>query len=278
MEAYSRIGEKRMDGHPPANQEDPSLDVHHGSSHQQDPGSSVHHGSSHQQDPGSSDQQHQSLRNPSYLLVFPLPPSPEQPPSPPNFAVLMVFRQVEPSSIRLPIRPQVRVPSESQGLLPLSPHPVTIDISTSADVREEARQEEEARRQVEETANPPAPVQQQDQQEEAPRVEETADTPATVEEQNQLPVPLRPVIPDFFRFPGIPGQLHIIKTGSDFGTKLSKVYCPYSNTYLASFRGVGDGGASTSGMENGTNVTNARNVTLQEENEEEQGEGTSENE
>jgi len=142
---------------------------------------------------------------------------------------------------------------------------------------------------VEESADPLAPVEQQDQQEEAPQVEETADPPATVEEQDQLPVPLRPVILDFFSFPGIPGQLQLRDQRSLVATiQYYKNWIRFWHQivqsllsllqYLASFRGVGDGGASTSGMENGTNVTNARNVTLQEENEEEQGEGTSENE
>nr|GMD44129.1 hypothetical protein Iba_chr10cCG11950 [Ipomoea batatas] len=102
-----------------------------------------------------------------------------QPPSPPNFVVVSVFRQVEPSSVRLRIRPQVRIPSDSHGPAPLSPHRVAIDIPTPADVQEETVQVE---------------------------VEEAADHPAPVEEQAQLPVPLRPVIPEFFRFPGIPGQ------------------------------------------------------------------------
>nr|GMD45905.1 hypothetical protein Iba_chr10dCG14500 [Ipomoea batatas] len=196
---------------PPANQEDPSLDVHRGSSHQQDP---PPRNTSLGVRGGSSDQQHEPLSNPSFLLVFPLPPSQEQPPSPPNFVVLM-------------------------GLVPLSPHPVAIDIPTPAD----------------------PPVEQQDQQEEAPQVEETADPPATVEEQDQLPVPLRPVIPDFFRFPGIPGQLQLRDQGSLVATiQYYKNWIRFWHQivqsllsllqYLASFRGVGDGGASTSGMEN----------------------------
>nr|GMD45907.1 hypothetical protein Iba_chr10dCG14510 [Ipomoea batatas] len=452
-----------MENDPPANQEDPSLDVHRGSSHQQDP---PPRNTSLEVRGGSSDQQHEPLSNPSFLLVFPLPPSQEQPPSPPNFVVLMVFRQVEPSSIRLPIRPQVRVPSDSQGLVPLSPHPVAIDIPAPADVREEAHQMEveEARfpefqancsygtkdlwlllssiiktgsdfgtklskvycpysntwphsaelemevqaqagwkmcnlmllwmansnlnlssgngirmvimilekggnwvgmtnllncvtvasyvccsftqhilmrnllrgticgggsgrgrggqdppanqedpsldvhrgsshQQVEPSSirlpirpqvrvpsdshglvplsphpvaiDIPAPAdvreearqmeveeaQQQDQQEEAPQVEETADPPATVEEQDQLPVPLRPVIPDFFRFPGIPGQLQLRDQGSLVATiQYYKNWIRFWHQivqsllsllqYLASFRGVGDRGASTSGMEN----------------------------
>jgi len=73
---------------PPANQEDPSLDVHRGSSHQQDP---PPRNTSLEVRGGSSDQQHEPLSNPSFLLVFPLPPSQEQPPSPPNFVVLMVL-------------------------------------------------------------------------------------------------------------------------------------------------------------------------------------------
>nr|GMD42775.1 hypothetical protein Iba_chr10bCG12580 [Ipomoea batatas] len=142
---------------------------------------------------GISDQQDEPLGNPStevrgggnppasptFLLVFPLRPSSGQPPSRLTFVVFPVFRQVEPSSIRLPVRLQVWFPSDSHGHAPLSPHLVAIDIPASADVQEDASQVE---------------------------VEEAADPPAPVEEQAQLLVPLRPVIPDFFRFCGILGQ------------------------------------------------------------------------
>nr|GMD42808.1 hypothetical protein Iba_chr10bCG12880 [Ipomoea batatas] len=99
---------------------------------------------------GSSYQQDEPLSIPSFLLVFPLRPSSGQPPSPPNFVVVPVFQQVEPSSVRLPIRPQVRIPSNSHGPAPLSPHCVAIDIPAPADVQEETVQVEvEEARQVE---------------------------------------------------------------------------------------------------------------------------------
>nr|GMD48759.1 hypothetical protein Iba_chr10fCG9460 [Ipomoea batatas] len=73
-----------------------------------------------------------------------------QPPSPPNFVVVPVFQQVEPSLVRLPIRPQVRIPSDSHGPAPLSSHRVAIDILAPADVQEETVQVEvEETRQVE---------------------------------------------------------------------------------------------------------------------------------
>nr|GMD45874.1 hypothetical protein Iba_chr10dCG14190 [Ipomoea batatas] len=146
---------------------------------------------------GISDQQDEPLGNPStevrgggnppashtFLLVFLLRPSSGQPPFRPTFVVFPVFRQIEPSSIRLLVRPQVRFHSYSHGHALLSPHRVAIAIPASADVQEEAHQVDKAH-----------------------RVEEAADPPAPVEEQAQLAVPLRPVIPDFFRFPGIPRQ------------------------------------------------------------------------
>nr|GMD47591.1 hypothetical protein Iba_chr10eCG14410 [Ipomoea batatas] len=151
---------------------------------------------------GSSDQQDEPLASPTFLLVFPLRPSLGQPPPRPTFVVFPVFQQVEPSSIRLPIRPQVWFPSDSHGHTPLSPHRVAIEIPASADIQDvqevagQVEVEDEEARQVEEAV----------QLEEARRVEEAVDPPAPVEEQAQLPVPLRPVIQDFFRFPGIPGQ------------------------------------------------------------------------
>nr|GMD42773.1 hypothetical protein Iba_chr10bCG12560 [Ipomoea batatas] len=276
---------------PLANQEDPhpgntSLEVPGGSSDQQDeplgnPSTEVSGGD----DPPTS---------PTLLLVFPFLPSSGQPASRPTFVVFLVFRQVEPSSIRLLVRLQVRFPSYSHGHVSLSPHRVAIDVPASADVQEEASQVEvEEARLVEEAADTPAllcgggsgrggedplvnqkdpppgntlhevPCGISDQQDEplgnpstesdhksgfpsyshghallsphrvaiaipasadvqeeasqveveeahqmdkARRVEEAADPPAPVEEQAQLAVPLRPVIPDFFRFLGIPGQ------------------------------------------------------------------------
>nr|GMD45873.1 hypothetical protein Iba_chr10dCG14180 [Ipomoea batatas] len=154
---------------------------------------------------GISDQQDEPLGNTStevrgggnppashtFLLVFPLRPSLGQPPSRPTFVMFPVFRQVEPSSIRLLVRPQVRFPSYSHGHALLSPHRVAIAIPASIDEQEEASQVE---------------VEEARQVDKARRVEEAADPSAPVEEQAQLAVPLRPVILDFFRFPGIPGQ------------------------------------------------------------------------
>nr|GMD42772.1 hypothetical protein Iba_chr10bCG12550 [Ipomoea batatas] len=145
---------------PLANQEDPppgntSLEVPGGCSDQQDeplgnPSTEVRGGG----DP---------LASPTYLLVFPFRPSSGQPASRPTFVVFPVFRQVEPFSIRLSVRLQVRFPSNSHGHAPLSPHRVAIDVPASADVQEDASQVEvEEARLVEEAADTPA-LDQQDE-------------------------------------------------------------------------------------------------------------------
>nr|GMD45872.1 hypothetical protein Iba_chr10dCG14170 [Ipomoea batatas] len=104
------------------------------------------------------------------------------------------------------VRPQVRFPSYSLGHAPLSPHCVAIDIPSSVDVQEEASQMEVVEaRQVDEAVQVEVEEEEARQVEEA-RQQEVADPLAPVEEQAQLPISLRPVILDFFRFHGIPGQ------------------------------------------------------------------------
>nr|GMD42774.1 hypothetical protein Iba_chr10bCG12570 [Ipomoea batatas] len=224
---------------------------------------------------GSSDQQDEPLGNPStevsgggdplssptFLLVFPFRPSSGQPPSRPTFVVFPVFRQVEPSSIRLPVRPQVRFPSDCHGRAPLSPHRVAIHIPASSYVQEEDSQVEvEEARQVEEAVL----VEVARRVEEAGQ-QEAADPLVLVEEQAQLPVPLRPVNPDFSRFPGIPGQQQLRDQESLVATiEYYKNWIRFWNQivqsllsllqYAASFRGVGDECASTNGVGNATNI------------------------